>query len=130
MQKTKEIVIEDEGRDKGKRFVIEEMPSYQGEKWALRVIFAAANAGVEIPDDIAESGMSGLATMGKEIFQKIPFESADPLLDELMGCVKFSTGNGFARELVETDTVEVRTRLKLRMESLMFHLNVFMGGAD
>lgn len=130
MRKTAEIVIADEGRDKGKRFQIEEMAAAQAEKWALRALFAAMNAGIEIPDDVsANSGMAGIAVMGWEALAKVPFEKAEPLLDELMDCVKSVQDNGFIRGLVDSDTEEVKTRLKLRMEVFKLHVDVFMNGA-
>ena len=38
------------GRDKGKQFLITEMSASQAENWAIKVILAIGNAGIEIPE--------------------------------------------------------------------------------
>jgi len=82
------VTISAEGRDQGKVFKITEMPALQAEKWATRTFLALARGGVEIPDDIAQSGLPGIATLGMKIFGNMRWEDAEPLLDEMMGCVQ------------------------------------------
>ena len=52
-RRTKTYVIADENRDKGKMFLLTEMPALQAEKWAIRAFLALAKAGLVIPDDVA-----------------------------------------------------------------------------
>src|SRR4051794_35635287 len=83
------IVIEADGRDKGKTFVLNEMPATQAEKWAARALLAMAKSGVEVPDDIASSGLAGVAAMGIKALGGMSFEDAEPLLDEMFAMVSF-----------------------------------------
>ncbi|MDR1311997.1 MAG: hypothetical protein LBK01_09060 [Burkholderiaceae bacterium] len=123
------VTIEKEGRDKGKTFQIEEMSADSAERWALRALFAAMNAGVQMSDDMTDSGMAGIASLGWETLCRVPYEVAEPLLDELMECVKMATPS-MVRNLVESDIEEVSTRLKLKMDVFKLHVESFTGGAD
>lgn len=49
-RKTKLVTIAAEGRDKGKCFLIREMPAMQSEKWAIRAILALGRADAEVED--------------------------------------------------------------------------------
>ena len=123
MIKTKVVKIEKSGRDFGKSFLITEMPCEQAENWAMRVFFAAAKSGVDLPDNIQEMGMAGfLITSLKAVFA-IDWTVAKPLLDEMMGCVKvWSKLVPQGRELTAEDIEEVSTRLFLRKEVIELHL--------
>jgi hypothetical protein len=116
--------VEDEGRDKGKVFLLREMPATQGERWALRAFLAMAKNGVEIPDGASEAGFAGLASYGLSLIGKLPFEDADTLMDEMFGCVTIIPDpgkNDFARSLVEDDIEEIATRVKLRIAVFKLH---------
>ena len=78
----KPVVITAEGRDKGKRFVLTEMPALRAEKWALRALLALAKAGVDLPDDAVGAGMAALAVAGLQALRKLEFTDAEPLMDE------------------------------------------------
>lgn len=125
MRKTATITIDDEGRDKGKSFVITEMSAWAAEDWAAQVIFAAMNAGVQIPDDVAQAGLSGLASIGIEALTKIPYQYAKPLLDVMMTCVQVQPSAGVTRPLIEDDIEEVKTLLRLRKEVVALHIEPF-----
>ena len=88
MARKETTFIADTGRDAGKEFLITEMSASQAENWAFRVILAIGNAGIEIPEGLASQGMAGLMAIGYMNLLKIPFESAKPLLDEMMTCVQ------------------------------------------
>jgi predicted NBD/HSP70 family sugar kinase len=83
-------------RDNAKVFLLTEMSADHGERWANRLIVAIANAGGDLPDGIMGGGMAGLSALGMDsIFdaaQKIKFETLEPLLDEMMGCVQTRVG--------------------------------------
>lgn len=124
-RRTIEVTITDEGRDKGKVFFITEMPASQAEEWALQALSAMASSGAEIPDDVAEAGLAGLATMAVPMLLKIPYYSAKPLLDQMFACIQAIPDPGrpeVKRRLVEDDTEEVLTRIKLRREVLDLHV--------
>lgn len=130
MRKTKIVTIERDGRDKGKSFLVTEMPAVQAEKWAARVFLAMAHSGVEVPPNIIDAGIAGIAVMGLRSLQGVNFEEAEPLLDEMMTCVRYAPDGKqeLARPLVESDIEEVPTILKLRAE--VFQLHVDFSWAD
>lgn len=120
-----EYTVVDEGRDKGKVFILTEMSASNAEEWALQVMSVMANSGIDIPQDVADAGLAGLATMAVPMLLKAPYYSAKPLLDQMMGCITVMPDPArpeVQRKLVETDIEEVVTRLKLRREVLDLHL--------
>lgn len=121
-RKTIEILIEDEGRDKGKRFIIREMPASQAEKWAARAFLALTKSGIEVPDDVISRGMVGIVTLWIQAFSGVPWETAEPLLDEMFRCVQIRMPQ-VIRDLVEDDIEEVATRVRLRKEVLKLHVD-------
>lgn len=119
--------VADTGRDKGKQFLITEMPASQAESWAIKAILAVGKAGIEIPENIASQGMAGLLAVGYMNLLKIPFEAAKPLLDEMMSCVQFIPSSNVKRPLIEDDIEEVQTRLLLRKAIWNLHMDFFLG---
>lgn len=133
-RKTHTVVIEAEGRDKGKMFTITEMPPSQAEKWAFRALLALAKSGVEVPDDIASAGLAGVAALGIKAFSGLRFEDAEPLLDEMFAMISFipdasrpaiKRGYGGVGPLIDDDIEEVMTRLTLRKELFSLHTGFF-----
>jgi len=131
-RKTKSIVIESDGRDKGKMFILCEMPPSQAEKWAFRALLALAKSGVEVPDDIANAGLAGIAALGIKAFSGLSFEDAEPLMDEMFAMVAvvpdptrpaIKRGFGGVGPMIEDDIEEIWTRLLLRKELFQLHTN-------
>lgn len=121
MRKTATVTIEDEGRDKGKVFVLTEMPASQAERWANQVFFHLAATGIDV-GDAPRHGIVGIAIVGLKAIFSIPFDIADPLLNEMFGCVAIKPSDrAEPRPLVEEDIQEVTTRWKLRGEVLALH---------
>lgn len=136
MRKTKIVPIDVEGRDKGKTFLITEMPAAQAERWAMRALMAVADAGVDLPESAVNAGMAGIAAIGIRAIFRIPFEKAEPLMNEMMGCVQFvwDTRKNLTRSLVDDgtesdDIEEVSTRLLLRSEVFELHTGFSMAAA-
>lgn len=128
MRKTLTYRVPDEGRDQGKTYLLTEMPASQAEMWAARAFFAMANTGIELPSELTDSGMAGLAHLGLSLLGKLPFNEAKPLMDEMFTCVQFvpdPSNQSFTRPLVENDIEEIKTRLKLRVELLKLHSDFF-----
>jgi len=118
--------VSHEGRDKGKVFVITEMPATQAEKWAARAFFAIAKSDIEVPEDISSTGMAGIAALGIRAFGRMDFDDAEPLMDEMFQCIKFmpdAMRPEVVRGLIEDDIEEVRTRYELRKETIKLHIN-------
>lgn len=119
-RRTLDVTITDDNRDKGKTYRLTELPASQAEEWAMRAFLAMAQAGIDVPQETASSGVAGLASMGFENLGKIPWELAKPLMDEMMTCVQSVQPAG-VRRLIEDDIEEVSTRLKLRLELIKLH---------
>lgn len=129
-RKTLQYRVDVDGRDKGKVFLITEMPSSQAEKWAMRAFMAMAQAGVEVPDGISDLGFAGIVRMGISAISMIPFQQAEPLMDEMMGCVQMMpnpANPSVVRPLVEDDIEEIRTRLNIRAQVLSLHSGFSIG---
>lgn len=124
MRKTT-IVKTTDGRDKGKTFLLTEMPASQAEKWAMRALMIAARNGLDIPANLGvESGMQGIAVMGIKTVLQSNFDDIEPLLDEMMQCVQVMpdpANPNVVRRLIEDDIEEIKTRLLLRQEVLKLH---------
>lgn len=88
MRNHKVVDITAEGRDKGKRFYLTEMPPIQAEKWAARALLALTSSGVDIPENIAGAGLAGVAALGFQALGRANFQAIEPLMDEMLQCVK------------------------------------------
>lgn len=129
-RKVETITIDTKGRDKGKVFVLTELSPVAAEKWATKALFAMLNAGVDIPDNIAAAGLAGIAAMGIGALTKMPFESAEPLLDDMMQCIQIRPSPTITRNLIDDDIEEVSTLLTLRKEIFNLHMSFFTDGAE
>src|SRR5271168_5123561 len=111
------IKIETEGRDKGKEFILTEMPCEQGERWALRALLALTNTGAAVPEEALSAGMAGLAAVGVQALGMLQAERVQPLLDELWPtCVRIVPPNEklMPQEIIpgmNSQIEEVKTRL-------------------
>lgn len=123
--KTKTVTITNEGRDLGKNYKLTEMPVAKGEKWAARALLALAKAGVEVPDNA--DGMSGLAGFGLSSIEKLDWADVEPLMDEMLTCIKFAPSAGITRDLMldAGDVEEISTLFTLRKEILALHFDFF-----
>ena len=122
------FAVEDKGRDQGKVFFIREMAASQAEWWAIRAGLAMAKNGVNLPDNFSDMGMAGMAKVGLEMVAQISPDEARPLLDELMKCIQAvpdPANQSIKRALIDDDTEEVMTRLKLRSEVFKLHVDFF-----
>jgi hypothetical protein len=131
-RKIANYTVTDEGRDKGKLFVINEMSATQGEEWAMRAMLALMQSNVEIPEGALELGMAALAQMGLKALSGIKWELAKPLMQELMECIQIipnPSKTEVVRALVESDIEEILTRATLKWEVLSLHVD-FSQAAD
>lgn len=124
MRGTAKVTISDEGRDKGKVFIITEMPASQSESWALRAILALMAGGVDLPEGFERMGMAGMAELGIKALAGLRWEVAEPLLAEMWQCVTIQPNPDdprIVRDLIEQDVEELATRIKLRAEVWNLH---------
>ena len=118
-------------RDAGKEFLVTEMSARAAEKWAARLLLAMSNSGVDVPDGIRSAGFAGLAALGVRSLGAVKFTEAEPLLDEMMTCVRIATDKrnpSLTRPLIDDDVEEVSTLALLRMEVLELHLGFSLTG--
>ena len=121
---TANFTIQDDGRDKGKLFVLTEMPASRAESWAMRAILALMAGGVELPDGFERMGMAGMAEVGIKALAGLRWEVAEPLLAEMWECVQIMPDPArpsLVRGLIEEDIEEILTRIKLRAEVWQLH---------
>ncbi|WP_019210813.1 hypothetical protein [Yersinia massiliensis] len=125
--------VKDEGRDKGKVFILTEMSASQAELWAARALLAIGREGINIPEGIDKMGFSAIATFGLNMVMKLPFDTAEFLLGEMFKCVQIipnPANKEFSRDLVEDDIEEITTRVKLRKAVFDLHADFLMAAAQ
>ena len=120
------------------------MPARQAEEWAIRLACAVIGAGVTVPDNMMMAIGAAVApapaednSEARELYErdgqrygrtfaqwgitslaKVPFAQSKPLLDELLGCVKFLGGNGIETALVDEGQIEeISTWSRLKIEA-------------
>lgn len=116
--------VTDEGRDKGKVFVLTEMPASRAESWAMRSLLALMAGGVDVPEGFERMGMAAMAEIGIKALAGLKWEVAEPLLAEMWSCVQIMpdpSKQHIIRNLIEEDTEEIATRIKLRAEVWKLH---------
>jgi hypothetical protein len=137
-RRTLVYTVQDEGRDKGKSFLVTEMSADRAERWATQALLALANAGTKLPDGVADAGMAGVASMAAifvlslRTLQGLTYQAVAPLLDEMMECVQFVPGPGIPPQKLfvgeNCQIEEVRTRLSLRAQVLQVHTDFSLAG--
>jgi hypothetical protein len=118
--------VTDEGRDKGKVFVLTEMSAAQAEKWAMKALLAVISSGVDLPPGFESMGMAGMAEVGIKALAGLRWEIAEPLLDEMWGCVQVMPSTDkphVIRPLIDQDIEEIITRIKIRAEIWKLHID-------
>lgn len=109
-----------------KTFTITPMSAYQAEQWMYRVAFAMGSNLEDIrqvfsgkPNDLLRSILS------------IPYESARPLLDDLLGCCTLVQGKALRRLSTPESCSAIESPLtltKLRIEALKANFGFFFDG--
>lgn len=123
-RKTVNYTVADDNRDRGKVFVITEMPASRAESWAMRAILALMANNVELPEGFERLGMAGMVELGLKALSGLRWEVVEPLLDEMLACVQIMPDPGkphVVRPLIEEDVEEATTRVKLRVEVWKLH---------
>ena len=119
--------VSDEGRDKGKKFLITEMSARKAEEFALRAFSSAVACGIKNDKTDPSQGMLALAKIGYALIVTMPYEYSQPLLDQLMSCVKIQEQH-ITRDVLEVDVEEVATYLKLKKAAYDLHVSFFTDG--
>lgn len=129
MRKTRVITIDEDNRDKGRQYLLTEMPADQAEKWGMRALFLAAQSGADVVEGVRAGGLAGVATLGiQTLLGGLRFADAEPLLDEMFTCVQFCPdpagrpGAPRSGPILPGEIEEVSTRWRIRRELLELHL--------
>lgn len=136
----KDVTITEEGLDKGKTFVIKQMPLIQGDRWANRVALALAKSGVDVSSLIQKGkggktefvgllDIAGMINIALKALGGVEDDVAQALLDELMKHVSLKLPSGDKRGvIVETDIASISTLWKLRIEAIKVNLDFLKAG--
>lgn len=82
------FIVEDEGRDKGKEFVITEMSAWDADTMSQDIFRAMGDSDFAgIPPDVIAMGCAGLATVGLSVISASSPEVARNLRDRLIDTV-------------------------------------------
>jgi hypothetical protein len=126
-RKSTTITIAEDGRDKGKSFVLTELPADQGERWFIRALLALSASGANVTPDMIAGGAASFATFGITALMGVPWEMLEPLLDEMWECVQYKhTTQGIPLQAIDagvnSQIEEVKTRFALRVAVLQLHM--------
>lgn len=135
-QRTKEVTITKEGRDKGKTFRIFELRAYYADRWARRALSLIGKGALEAKNEIQASGMAAIWAMGIQALVYVEDNDAiDKLLDEMYALIEIKEEMaqrdiiGWRQVDILNDIAEVETIFTLRQEVLQLHVNFSMLGA-
>jgi len=132
-RKVSTYTVSDKGRDFGKSFLLTEMSAAQAEKWALRAVLSMIKEGIELPEGFESAGMAALATLGISFVGKLPYETAEQLMDEMFSCIQIMPNpndRNVTRQLIADDIEEVATRVKLRAAIWKLHVDFSKAAAQ
>ena len=126
-RKTTRLTIESEGRDKGKTFIITELPALDIERWTVRLVLALGKNGVNLPGVQADSGFAGIAGVLWALVAQVSPDEAESLMATMLAGLKIDEGR-ITRDLVADDIEEPETLLQLRMAWVDLHSVFFAKG--
>lgn len=93
------FIVETEGRDKGKEFLITEMSAWDSDSLAQDIFRAMGDSNYSsIPADVIAMGCAGLATVGLSVISASSPEVARQLRDRLMSTVDIVITNDGKRQ--------------------------------
>lgn len=148
-RKTKTITLE-KGRDKGKSFLITEMPVTRADKWANTALLAMLRGGVDVgsvnfgliadtigvgdaPKIDPMGGMLELARITIAGLGNVTETVGQELLDQLINdCAQVISSGGVVRQMLSIDDEieDLKTLWMLRKESLLLHIDFLADGSS
>ena len=133
----------DNGDDKGKTFLLTEMPLLEADRWAWKLGHGMLKGGIDASgidlnamDLKTSGGILEFAKVGVAALGNIEQDTLFDLLDELTTkCIKIIPASGVPRNLVfgdgeftENDISSAKTLNYLRMEAVKLHINFLAQG--
>jgi hypothetical protein len=140
LRNTKLVQIQSDdpnNRDRGKTFIITEMPVFQAEKFAARAWLAVCNANVSLSEEesknvVTNAGWAGLAFLSLRALGNAKYADIEPLMDEMMTYIKIIRdlkNSDMSYPVMESDLEEISTLITLRKEFIDLHTGFFSRGA-
>lgn len=126
-RKTCRVTIDADGRDKGKTFVLTELPALDIERWTVRLILALGKNGVSLPGVNVDSGFAGIAGVLWALMAQVSPEEAETLMATMLEGLKIDEGK-ITRNLVPDDIEEAETLLQIRLAWVDVHAGFFAKG--
>lgn len=127
MRKVNRLVIEDEGRDKGKTFVLTEMDAYSGQRWATRVLMALGSGGLYLDPEKLSGGFAAIATFALSALLRADTDKIQDLLDEMLACAKYEHSPKQPLQAIEAGprccVEEIKTFMILHRALFTLHTN-------
>ncbi|MGT3277443.1 hypothetical protein ACX1IE_17820 [Yersinia enterocolitica] len=123
----KEIIyiVDAEGRDNGKEFIITEMSAWDAEELSEEIYRAMGHGEFNsLPADVVAMGVAGLATVGVSVLAAAPASVSRPIADRILSTVEIvitNEGKGITRAIKPIDFEEISTIRTLKDK--VFELN-------
>ncbi|HDL7611604.1 TPA: hypothetical protein PXP01_001296 [Yersinia enterocolitica] len=118
-------IVEDEGRDKGKEFIITEMSAWDAEELSEEIYRAMGHGEFNsLPADVVSMGVAGLATVGISVLAAAPASVSRPISDRILSTVEIvitNEGKDITRSIKPIDFEEISTIRTLKDK--VFELN-------
>ncbi|HEN3563961.1 TPA: hypothetical protein U5E20_003558 [Yersinia enterocolitica] len=118
-------IVEDEGRDKGKEFIITEMSAWDAEELSEEIYRAMGHGEFNsLPADVVSMGVAGLATVGVSVLAAAPASVSRPISDRILSTVEIvvtNKGKDITRAIKPIDFEEISTIRTLKDK--VFELN-------
>lgn len=118
-------IVEDEGRDNGKEFIITEMSAWDAEELSEEIYRAMGHGEFNsLPADVVSMGVAGLATVGISVLAAAPASVSRPISDRILSTVEIvitNEGKDITRHIKPLDFEEISTIRKLKDK--VFELN-------
>ncbi len=119
------FIVEDEGRDKGKEFLITEMSAWDAEELSEEIYRAMGHGEFNsLPADVVSMGVAGLATVGISVLAAAPASVSRPISDRILSTVEIvitNEGKDINRAIKPLDFEEISTIRTLKDK--VFELN-------
>lgn len=128
--KTKTVELTSE-RDKGKRFLITELPAIQADEWAHELLYEASIAGMNLKEvnvlDVDTKSMKGMIEIGSVVattLGRIPAQRSRELKFDLLNkCVQTIPTGGEPRSCMWSDEIEdMQSFTVLFMQAIAIHV--------
>lgn len=134
-RKQKTVEIATAGRDKGKIFVVTEMPAVAAWHWGIKLLAVIRSLGATISEDAAKSGMAGVAQASGNI---TPAQLIEAMQDESLAawwdCVRYQHDPEHAPQIIKQGVNcpidEVLTCTELAWAVVTLHTGFFSTEKD